>query len=255
MMRELYPELEVFGSITCNPPVGGLNPVSVEIAAQTGARVVWMPTWSARQDPPKNNIFLDRMKPWVRSIETDPASVESITIFGTDRSLTPAVLRILQICKEYDMTIATGHLPIASSLALAEEAEPLGVRVVLTHPLSGSVSASLDDQRTIVKRGGMIEHVFIGSMPMHQRTDPQLIADSIMAVGPEHCVMGSDAIQAWNPPQPEVLRMFIASMLALGLSVGSVRQMTHENPVKALGLDRSAARLTLAKSNYDNQDN
>lgn len=239
MLRSLQPELEVVGSITCNPPVGGLNPVSVEIAAQTGARVVWMPTWSASQDPPRPSVFLERMKPWVGTLESDPGAAAAIDILGADRALRSEVTRILQLCRQYDMTLATGHLPITSSMILIEEAEALGVRVILTHPLSGSVAATLDDQRAAVSHGALIEHVFIGCMPMHQRADPQRIVEAIDAVGAENCVMGSDAIEAWNPPQPEVLRMYIATMLALGVDEGAVRAMTHENPIRALGLQRS----------------
>lgn len=237
MLRALNPDLEIFGSITCNPPVGGLNPVSVEIAAQTGARIVWMPTWSARQEPPRRNVFLERMRPWVAALDTDSEAVSPLGIFGDDGALLPAVRRILEICRDYGMALATGHLPIASSLVLAEEAQSLGVRLILTHPLSASVNASLDEQRTVVAHGGVIEHVFIGCMPMHHRTDPRQIAEAIAAIGPEHCVMGSDAIEAWNPPEPEVLRMFIASMLALGVDQGAVHAMTHDNPAQLLGLD------------------
>lgn len=236
MLRALQPDLEILGGITCNPPVGGLNPVSVEIAAQTGARVVWMPTWSARQEPPKPSVFLERMRPWVTSLESDP--VESLTVLGPDGALLPAVSRILRLCQRYEMTLATGHLPIGSSLALVEEAEALGVRTILTHPLSGSVGATLDDQRTAVAHGALIEHVFIGCLPMHQRADPRRIAEAVEAVGPDNCIMASDAIEAWNPPEPEVLRMFIATMLALGVDEGAVRVMTHDNPVRALGLEK-----------------
>jgi hypothetical protein len=253
MLRSLQPGLEVVGSITCNPPVGGLNPVSVEIAAQTGARVVWMPTWSARQDPPKPSVFLERMKPWVASLETDPAAAAEIDILGPDRALRPEVVRILRLCRQYGMTLATGHLPITASMLLIEEAESLGVRVILTHPLSGSVGASLDDQRAAVAHGAVIEHVFIGCMPMHQRADPRRIVEAIDAVGAEHCVLGSDAIEAWNPPQPEVLRMFIATLLALGVDEGAVRAMTHENPVHALGLEARAAQPA-ATSGADPED-
>ena len=62
-------------------------------------------------------------------------------------------------------------------------------------------------------------------------------ADAIKAVGPDSCLMASDAGEAWNPPAPEVLRMFIASMLELGIDVDDVHRMTHENPARALGID------------------
>ncbi len=243
MMRSLYPELEVYGGITCNPPVGGLNPVSVEIAIQTGARIVWMPTWAAQQTPPKPNIFRDRMRPFVRTLDDSPEAARDLTILDESGALLPDVERIVQLCADYGVTIATGHLPIASSLVLSEATDRLGVRLILTHPLSGSVGASIEDQQAIVARGGYIEHVFVGAMPMHARLNPQLIVEAIEAIGPEHVLMGSDAIEAWNPPAPEVMRMYIATMLALGVDEDAVHLMTHDNPVAAVGLETYPATL------------
>ncbi len=160
-----------------------------------------------------------------------------LTIFGEDGALLPEVIKIIDLCKQYNMVLATGHLPIASGLVLAEEAEARGVQLVLTHPLSGSVGATIDQQKTVVQHGGMIEHVFVGAMPMHQRMHPQKIVDAIAAIGVEHCIMASDAIEGWNPPEPELMRMFIGSMLALGVSESDVHQMTHENPVRLFRLD------------------
>jgi hypothetical protein len=237
MLRKLQPELEIFGSITLNPPVGGLNPVSVEMAAQMGAKVVWMPTWSARQDVSKHSIYLERMRPWIRSL--DPEKVqgpEALSVLDDAGELLPEVRRILEICRDYDVTVASGHLPGRASRVLSREAGALGVRFVLTHPLSGSVGASIEDQLEVVANGGMVEHVLIGCMPMHQRADPRAIVESIETVGAENCVMASDAIEAWNPPAPEVMRMFIATMLALGVKEDAVHLMTHGNPAAALGL-------------------
>lgn len=174
MLRALYPELEVFGSITLNPPAGGVDPVSVEIAAQCGARMVWMPTWSARQDPPRPSVFMDRMKPFVKSVDPTLADLDGgLTVLDAAGELTAAARQVVALCAEYGMTLASGHLPIAASLALSREAARAGARFLLTHPLSGSVGATVEDQLAVVAEGGMIEHVFIGCMPMHQRADPQ----------------------------------------------------------------------------------
>lgn len=39
---------EIFGSITLNNQIGGLNPYAVETALTLGAKVVWLPTASAK---------------------------------------------------------------------------------------------------------------------------------------------------------------------------------------------------------------
>lgn len=238
MLRTLYPELETFSSITLNPPAGGLSALSVEIAAQSGAKVVWMPTWSAQHPDHRSSIYLQRMKGFLTTLDVDAAQGTSgLTILDRDGQVTPEVERIIAVCRDYSLTIASGHLPPAASLVLARAAHGAGVRFVLTHPLSGSVSASIDQQIAIADLGGLIEHVFVGCMPMHQRANPRLIAESIRAVGAHRCVMSSDAIETWNPPAPEVLRMFIATMLALGISEDEVYVMTHDNPAKAIGLE------------------
>jgi len=237
LLRGLYPDLEIFGSITLNPPAGGLSPFAVEVAAQTGAKVVWMPTWSARHDPPKHSIYLTRMQGWLKTLDASLTEFGGgVRLLGEDGKLLPVVLQILDVCKTYDLVVASGHVPVQASLLLSQETKKRGVKFVFTHPLSGSVGASLEDQAAVVANGGVIEHVFIGCMPMHQRADPKKIVESIRAVGPENCVMASDAIEAWNPPAPEVLRMFIASMLALGLKEDEIFQMTHDNPARLLGL-------------------
>ena len=46
----------MFGSITLNKVVGGINPKAVDVALKLGAKVVWLPTQSARNHMVKNNL-------------------------------------------------------------------------------------------------------------------------------------------------------------------------------------------------------
>src|SRR4030042_933407 len=46
-VRELVKGIEIYGSISLNYPVGGLNPFAVDTALQYGAKVVWLPTVDA----------------------------------------------------------------------------------------------------------------------------------------------------------------------------------------------------------------
>jgi hypothetical protein len=254
-LQELHPELEIFGSITLNPTAGGLNATNVEIAAQMGARIAWFPTWSAKQDPPKHSITLERMVPYLTTLSAERAQREdALSIVDADGALTADARAVVEVCSTYGVTVASGHLPSEHSLLLAEAARQAGARFILTHPCSGSVAATIEHQQRIAELGGYIEHVFIGCMPMHQRTDPRVIAEAIRAVGPDRCIMSSDAGEAWNPPAPEVLRMFIASMLDLGIDADDIHRMTHENPALALGLDAAPRRTAAPSSHADQRD-
>jgi hypothetical protein len=246
MLRAIHPELEVFGSITLNPPAGGLSPVSVELAARAGARIVWMPTWSARTPVAgSRGLFLRRMQESIAAV--DDAYLQEgcqLGIRDPDGGIAPDVAQILQICKRYELTIASGHLPVDESLLLAREAQRANVRFIFTHPLNGSVSASIENQLAMAEAGAFIEHTFVACMPLHHRLNPASIVESIEAVGAERSIMSSDAIEAWNPPAPELMRMFIASMLALGVKKEAVYLMTHDNPALAIGLESGRSDST-----------
>src|SRR5215469_6859473 len=44
------PGIQAFGAITLNHSVGGLNPVAVDIAGRSGAKIVWFPTVDAENE-------------------------------------------------------------------------------------------------------------------------------------------------------------------------------------------------------------
>src|SRR5438045_6368058 len=50
VVRRAVPGIEAYGAITLNHSVGGLNPVALEIAGRSGAKIVWMPTVDAANE-------------------------------------------------------------------------------------------------------------------------------------------------------------------------------------------------------------
>ena len=237
LLNQIVPEVEAIGSITLNYAVGGLNPMAVQIAAESGAKVVFMPTWNSKNDIDKGMHYADRMRPYITTVDGAMKGKPGITVLGGDGALLPEAVGIIGLCKTYDLVLASAHLSIEESVALCEAAAAEGVKFVLTHPLNTPlIAASLDQMKKVASLGGYIENVFIGCMPMHEGIKPKRIAEVIEHVGAERCIMSSDAIEAWNSPPPEVLRMFIASMLALGVSEDDVYMMTHTNPAKLLGI-------------------
>ncbi len=237
LLSKSFPQIHIYGSITLNTVVGGLDPLSAEIAGECGAKVVFMPTWTSKNDRSRGGIYTRRMRQRLSELDNSfHRTGEGLTVLDENGELLDAAIDIIKICSKYDMVLASGHLTPAESMALCDAARSNNTKFVVSHPLSKSVGMSLEDQVKIAQKGGFIEHVFIGAMPMHQRMDPHYIVEAIEAVGPEHCIISSDAIEAWNPPQPEVLRMFIATLLSLGVKDEAIYEMTHTNPAKLLGI-------------------
>lgn len=242
LVRKMVPGIEVYGGIALNHPVGGLNPLAVEIAGELGGKVVWMPTWSSQNDLSKSQFYLTRMKAYLKTLNKVLSGPEEGLTILEGGKLKPVVKDIVQIARDHRMIVSSGHLSVQESLILVKECRKNTVPFLLGHPFSRSVGASISDQQEIAKRGGYIEHCFITTMPMHQRLELSRIVEAIRKVGPSQTVLTTDAIQAWNPPPPEVMRMYIGSLLHLGVGEESIRKMIQENPLKILGLGETSGK-------------
>ena len=224
-IQALVPEIEIYGGISLDFEVGGLNPPAVEAAGKLKSKIVWMPTFSSRNDMQKQNI-----------------NEKGITITDQSRKILPAVSEILKLIKDYGMVLATGHLSTHEIFVLLDEAKSIGIEhIIVTHPLSISVgpTASIDEQKRMIKEGVFIEHCFVATMPTSDRLDPKKIAQAIRAIGPKHCIMSTDFGQILNPPPVEGMRMFIETMLRYDITEDEITTMVRKNPAKVLGLSES----------------
>jgi hypothetical protein len=237
LVRRVVEGIEVFGGITLNHPVGGLNPLAAEVAGELGGKAIWMPTWSSKNDLSKSQFYLNRMKAYIRTLSQIVPGPEAGIEIVDGGKLKPVVKEIVQIARDHKMYVSSGHLSIQESLVLVEECSKEGVPFTLAHPFSRSVGASIEEQKEVAKRGGYVEHCFITTMPMHQRLELSRIVEAIQEVGPSRTVLTTDAIQTWNPPPPELMRMYVASLVQLNVEEEAIRKMIQENPSKILGLD------------------
>lgn len=226
VVQRLVPEIRVFGAVSLDLEVGGLNPAVVEMSGRLGGKVVWFPTFSARA--------------WVR--RTRPEG-DGQTVLDENGRLKPEVFEILDLIKKYDQVLATGHLDLAEQLALIREARRRGIeKIVATHAFT---VAGPEDQLRLAEAGAIIEHCFLYLLPTTKtqlagtpapRLDPDLLVEAIRLVGAERCLISTDLGQAHNLPPTEGFRMFVALLLRAGLAPEQVERMAKTNPRSLLGL-------------------
>jgi hypothetical protein len=228
MVNQLVPGVKVFGSICLDYEIGGLNILALEYFAKLGAKVVWMPTFSAINSRAK-----------MRSLGL-PLEGEGYSILGTGGSLMPEIGRILNIIKKYDMVLATGHLSPKETFALINEARKTGVsKMVITHPLDREFvdqPLSLEELKQLAQMGAYIELTVLLLMPTEMGHSPAAIVEAIKTVGAEHCILSTDLGEANNPPPVEGMRMFISTLLRRGVKREEIELMAKVNPGKLLGL-------------------
>jgi hypothetical protein len=223
LMQQTVDRLRVFGGICCDHEVGGLNPAAVEVALRTGAKIVWMPTFSSVAD--RRKLHLEG---------------PGIALLDETGRLVPAVAEILRLVRRYDAVVATGHVDLPELFALVDGARAAGTRVVMTHALETHVGAdhTLAHVQDLADRGAMIEFTYLTCMPggFAATHAPRTFAEAMMAIGPQRVVMSTDFGQARSPHPAEGMRMFIEEMLQQGVPVPALDLMARRNAARLLGL-------------------
>jgi hypothetical protein len=227
LVRKHVPGIKVFGGITLNRAVGGLNPQAVEWMwrMQGGhGRVVWFPTFDADNH--------------VRKGRTAPSGLRVVDERG---QVLPEARAILKICAAQRLVVQTGHASAEEALALIEAAREEGCdRVVVTHAQFDVVDMSLAQMKKAAAMGGKMELCALLMLtgpdsPLDwMRHAPRIpLADTaarIKAVGAQHFVLGTDLGQTGNPTPADGLQMFVTGLLAEGITRAQIETMGRETP-------------------------
>jgi hypothetical protein len=231
-------DFTVYGSIALNPVVGGLSATLVELAAAHGARVVYLPTWGAAADVARDGYVARLLAAAIPSFEKY-AAANAISLLTGDGRLTGAATEVVDACRGLGLALATGHVSLTESLAVAEYCAQIGQQVLVTHPLHYVSDPA--ELRAFTQLGAYVE--FCNGPLLHpdgHLTIRQIHA-AISAVGTDHAVLSTDAFSRFAPPQPECLRIFAEQLSYLGWSQADLHQMLAVNPRDFLGVARQAA--------------
>jgi hypothetical protein len=227
------PGIQAFGALTLNHSIGGLNPVAIELAGRSAAKIVWMPTVDAANETAGRVGGPNTKLPFWAQIQRELAATgiapPPLTVLDDDGSINQATRRCLELIASHDMVLATGHLGRHEIFPLVRTAREMRVRKILvTHAEFPSQNLSAEEQLELADLGAFIEHCFT---TMHTGKAPwEVVLDSIRRVGPERCVLSTDLGQTINPPVSDGFAMFAQTLLDAGFSVEEIRRMCVTNP-------------------------
>lgn len=212
------PGVQVFGGITLNPHIGGLNPLAVETAAQMGAKFVWLPTaWSANE----------------RKRKGTGDGVETVA----DGKVLPALVDILKLIAKNGLVLGTGHLTPSECLVVVEEARKQGVeKIVVNHPEWTTVDMSIDEQKSLAQFDVLFERCYARSVDGRYETNFRRNLAAMEALGFASTIVATDGGQVENPVWSEALSEYIEFLLQAGVPQIDVDKMTKHNPARILGL-------------------
>ena len=197
IMQQMYPELNIIGSIVLNETVGGINPSAVEASIQHDAKVVWIPPSAAKEGILSENL-----------------------------------LKTLEVIASHEMTLISELTSPSETITLFSEAKKRGVSRMVAGNVVGSLS--VQDQLEISSHDAYVEYPFLSCMPTVGKISAIEMIRAIEAVGVEKCIVTTGFGQWFNPLPAEGLRMAIATLLHFGLNANQVSTLVKENPKSLL---------------------
>src|SRR5262245_58561126 len=235
VVSRAVPGIACYGSLTLNHSVGGFNPVAIEIAGRSGAKIVWMPTVDAANEtagrvsgPTEKLPFWAAVQRELNSIAPPPLSP-----VDADGRVSENVCRCLERIAKHDMILATGHLGRHEIFPLVAKARELGVRKVLvTHAEFPSQNLDGDEQARLADLGAVIEHCFTTTYTNKARWDD--LFRNVRRTGVERTILSTDLGQPVNPPVADGFAMYAQRFLDAGFSADEVHYMASTLPGRLL---------------------
>jgi hypothetical protein len=239
LVHKLYPEVDLVGTITLNNSVGGINPAAVEMAARSGAKLVWFPTCDGKyeQQCVFDESHVNKKLPYwaqiVIQMKNDGIVAPPITILDENGKLTENTIQVLEIIKKYNMILATSHLSHEEAFALVKAAKEINhERIIITHADFPTTFYSVEEQREFVRMGAFIEHCY--TTWATGKVEFETTLEQIKAVGPDHVVLATDLGQATAVYPDEGMLTFANRLVEAGIPEQEVVKMTVRNNVNLL---------------------
>lgn len=233
----------LLGSIVLNACVGGLNPEAVRIASKEGAKIIWMPTKSAKAEieahsvkiPNNRELAKDEIESYSAQVPHYEKIISGISVLDNSGNLVSEMKEILAIIKNDNLVLATSHISIQEAIAVANTALEMGIKTIITHPFAKLYgdSITLEQAKDLIKKGAFIEFCFNACMPP-MRLSPLDIVNYVKILGAVHCLLTTDFGQLQNPPPTEGFRMMLSQMIRFGISENELETIVKTNPHKLL---------------------
>lgn len=218
-------DFTMFGSVTLNRCIGGINPVAVENALKLGAKVVWLPTSSARNH-----------------LEKLGKSTEDCVDVVQNGEIVPELKKVLELVKAYDAVLGTGHISVPEIFTVTKAAREMGVqKIVVTHPEWWIVNMTPEEQERIVREYNVIlercyaQNKGVGAGNGYLSNLPGNL-EVIQKIGYKNVLISTDGGQVENPHWELAEEEYLQYMADHGIPEEHIRYMSHDLPCWLLGI-------------------
>lgn len=233
LVNGLHDGARVYGALALNHAVGALNPIAVDVAGRSGARLIWFPTVDAEHEVEYQVANPGGKKAYWFTIQQElkakRMSRPPFSILDEAGEVIPATKQVLEVIAAHDMILSTGHVGPAEVMALLKAANDIGVkRFVVCHPEFPSIAMPLEMQVEAARQGALMERCF--TTPHSGKINWDEMFRAIKTVGPAASFLSTDLGQPTAPWPDEGFAEFASRLLEAGFSRDEVRIMMVDNP-------------------------
>ena len=224
----------LWSSVALNITAGGPNSCIIEACAALGGKMVFLPTWSARNDVERKG-FSARIKSYYKN----HAQLENPNYYFLDDKgqLIPLGREIIECCKACDLTLGMGHVSWQESLAFIEAAKDMNFshRIVVNHVQSHIIGMPVDAMKRAAEMGAFLEACANALAP--GRMDSFELVRQFRQIGLPQVIASTDYFRPYSPNPAELFRIFLGMLHEGGLSKEEVQLVACTNPARLMGLD------------------
>ena len=226
----------VLGGVVLNTSVGGINTKMVEVCYNMGARIVWLPTMSAKWD------MDTRVGKFVGAGNTNIPE-KPVCYLKEDGTLTDDIMELLRWLADHkDMVLATGHCSIKETTAMVKVAKSMGIeKILINHPYN-TVKATYEEAKVLADMGCYIEitAVCFKGVGGSEKFDVELLRPYFDNIPHEQLVIDGD-IGAMTKAGPlyavDAMYKFLCLLNEkLGITEEDIDLMAKEVPSRLLGI-------------------
>ena len=264
LVNRHVPGFTVFGGLILNTVYGGMNPRAFKTAMYygDGAKYLDFGAHSTYYQAAKEGRMIDGKFTALSEIypKFKTEELDRCIRIPVDEEPGPELDEMLRLlAANPHIYMDTGHVSAEEAIRLVDLKEKYGYERVV---VSSSVTkiATMEQLKYMVEKGALIE------LSVAAYTAPQMIplthyyvekeyasidegmtgtpgggirevAEQILDLGADHCIMSTDFGRYALSTPVEGLRQFITCMLDLGISAEDVRKMVKTNPEWLLGLE------------------
>jgi hypothetical protein len=233
VLKEIYPDapIELYSGVALNNASGGINPHAVDHSIKLGGKIVWFPTFAA-----KNHIEAYASKSFPKTAKPMLAPVP-LSVLDANGRLIDEAKQICDLIAEGDIILAGGHLHVSELFVLFEEAKRRGVTKMLVNHPSYIIGCSDEDIRGLVSLGAYMEHSICMFVPSRAKQHETADLIHMMEVaGVDRTVLGSDLGLTQAPKPVDGYRQIVSDLLDHQVPKADIRTIISTNASTLLNL-------------------